>query len=136
MKKPFSLAVAVMCFALVLSVMALPVMLRATVKAAGTGVAMDKRSREEPRSLIGQVQGSQGRPLADAVVYLKNTKTLAVKTFITERNGDYRFPALSTNVDYEVHAEYKGARSDTKTLSSFDSRKQAIIHLKINTDKY
>jgi hypothetical protein len=30
-----------------------------------------------------------------------------------------------------VHAEFKSARSDTKTLSSFDSRKEAIINLKI-----
>jgi hypothetical protein len=90
-----------------------------------------QRSREELRTLIGRVHGSQERPLADAVVYLKNTKTLVVKTYITEANGTYRFPALSTNVDYEVHAEYKGARSDTKTLSSFDSRKEAIINLKI-----
>jgi len=42
---------------------------------------------------------------------------------------------LAPNVDYEVHAEYKGARSDTKTLSSFDSRKEAIINLKINGNK-
>jgi hypothetical protein len=130
MKKPFTLAMAVTCFAF-----ALPVVLCATATAAGTTLESDKRSREEPRSLIGQVHGTQGRPLADAVVYLKNTKTLAVKTFITETNGAYRFPALSPSVDYEVHAEYKGARSDTKTLSSFDGRKQAIIHLKINTDQ-
>ena len=91
-----------------------------------------QKSREELRTLIGHVRSSQDQPLADAVVYLKNTKNLVVKTYITEQNGAYRFPALSTTVDYEVHAEYKGARSDTKTLSSFDSRKEAIINLKIN----
>ena len=90
-----------------------------------------QRSREDLRTLVGHVHGTQETPLADAVVYLKNTKTLVVKTYITEQNGAYRFPALSTNVDYEVHAEFKGARSDTKTLSSFDSRKEAIINLKI-----
>lgn len=91
-----------------------------------------QRSREELRTLKGQVHGSDGALLPDAVVYLKNTKTLVVKTYITEPNGSYRFPALSTNVDYEVHAEYKGAHSDTKTLSSFDSRKEPTINLKIN----
>ncbi|HEV2960439.1 MAG TPA: carboxypeptidase-like regulatory domain-containing protein [Candidatus Angelobacter sp.] len=94
-----------------------------------------QRSREDLRTLVGHVHGNQEKPLADAVVYLKNTKTLVVKTYITEENGTYRFPALSTNVDYEVHAEYKGAHSDTKTLSSFDSRKEAIINLKINSNK-
>jgi hypothetical protein len=36
-------------------------------------------------------------------------------------------------VDYEIYAEYEGARSDTKTLSAFDSRKQATINLKVKT---
>jgi hypothetical protein len=94
-----------------------------------------RSSHEVPRTLIGRVHSSQERPIAEAVVYLKNTKTLVVKTYITEENGAYRFPALSPNVDYEVHAEYKGARSDTKTLSSFDTRKEAIINLKINGNK-
>jgi hypothetical protein len=90
-----------------------------------------QRAREDVRTLIGHVHNSEGALLADAVVYLKNAKTLVVKTYITDPNGAYRFPALSTSVDYEVHAEFKGARSDTKTLSSFDSRKEAIINLKI-----
>src|SRR5205807_3222837 len=91
----------------------------------------NQRVREDARTLIGHVHNSQDTPLPDAVVYLKNTKTLVVKTYITDQNGAYRFPALSTSVDYEVHAEFKGAHSDTKTLSSFDSRKEAIINLKI-----
>jgi hypothetical protein len=54
-----------------------------------------------------------------------------MKTYITEQDGSYRFPALANNVDYEVYAEYQGSRSDTKTLSGFDSRRQANITLKI-----
>jgi hypothetical protein len=114
------------------------ILLFAMVLSAVSGAAVSgptQRSREELRTLIGHVHGSQDKPLADAVVYLKNTKNLVVKTYITEQNGAYRFPALSTTVDYEVHAEYKGARSDTKTLSSFDSRKEAIINLRINSNK-
>jgi hypothetical protein len=64
-------------------------------------------------------------------VYLKNSKTMAVKTFIAGQDGTYRFNALSPNVDYEVYAEHNGKKSDAKTLSSFDSRKTANIHLKI-----
>jgi hypothetical protein len=124
MNKRSILARSILCFAVVLPVVS---------SAASPELA--QRSREQLRSLIGRVHGSQEKPIADAVVYLKNTKTLVVKTYITEENGAYRFPALSPNVDYEVHAEYKGARSDTKTLSSFDSRKEAIINLKINDNK-
>src|SRR5437764_15084525 len=106
--------------------------LAVVLPAVSSAPAPLQRFREDLRTLVGHVHGPQESPLADAVVYLKNTKTLVVKTYITEQSGAYRFPALSTNVDYEVHAEYKGTRSDTKTLSSFDSRKEAIINLKIN----
>jgi hypothetical protein len=57
---------------------------------------------------------------------------MAVKTFIVGPDGTYRFPALSPNVDYQVFAEYKGSKSDTKTLSSFDSRTNAAINLKVD----
>src|SRR5581483_8424719 len=90
-------------------------------------------SDKEPqvRTLAGQVMNQDGKPLPDAIVYLKNNKTMAVKTFIAGQDGNYRFNALSPNVDYEVHAEHNGRKSDAKTLSSFDSRKTATINLKI-----
>ena len=94
------------------------------------GVALyDKEP--QVRTLTGQVMNQQDKPLAESIVYLKNTKTMAVKTFIAGADGIYRFNALSPNVDYEVYAEHNGKRSDTKTLSSFDSRKTATINLKI-----
>ncbi len=89
----------------------------------------------QTRSVSGQVLDKQDAPLPDAVVHLKNTKTLALKTFITDSGGNYRFSGLSPNVDYELHAELKGRRSSTKTLSSFDSRKDVTIHLRIDTGK-
>jgi Carboxypeptidase regulatory-like domain len=90
-----------------------------------------QRGGQESRTLVGHVVDRQEAPVAKAIVYLKNTKTLAIKTYISEQDGSYRFPALATNVDYEVYAEYQGARSDSKTLSGFDSRKQANITLKL-----
>lgn len=83
------------------------------------------------RSLQGQVMDNRDAPVGGAVVYLKNTKTLSVKTFIADKDGNYRFNALSPNVDYDVYAESNGKKSDTKTLSSFDTRKAAYINLKI-----
>jgi hypothetical protein len=74
----------------------------------------------------------QDTPLSDAVVYLANTRTRAVKTFIVGQDGIYRFPALSPNVDYEVYAQYNGRKSDTKTVSQFDTRPQLNINLRID----
>jgi hypothetical protein len=85
------------------------------------------------RTLQGQVVKGGDVPIPGAVVYLKNTKTLAIRTFISDGSGNYRFTSLSPNVDYEVYAEFQGNKSDTKTLSAFDSRSTATINLKINT---
>ena len=86
---------------------------------------------ETLRTLQGEVMADTEAPLPGAVVYLKNTKTMSVRSFVSDDKGNYRFTSLSPNVDYEVHAEYNGKQSDTKTLSSFDSRKVASINLKI-----
>ena len=86
------------------------------------------------RTLQGQVMKSSEAPLPGAVVYLKNTKTMSVRSFVADNAGNYRFTSLSPNVDYEIYAEYKGAKSDTKTLSSFDTRATATINLKIHAE--
>lgn len=85
------------------------------------------------RTLQGQVMQDSDQPLPGAIVYLKNTKTLAVRSFTSDEKGNYRFPSLSPNVDYEVYAAHGGNKSDTKTLSAFDSRPVATINLKVNT---
>lgn len=84
------------------------------------------------RSVEGTVSDPEGRPVEGAVVHLKNTKTLQIRSFITRREGTYSFHGLSTNVDYELRAEREGAVSDTRTLSVFDPRRKAVVNLKLN----
>jgi hypothetical protein len=84
------------------------------------------------RLLQGQVLNRSDKPVPDAIIYLKNTRTLVVKTYIAGQDGGYRFPALSPNVDYQIYAEHAGKRSGIKTLSAFDSRREARINLKID----
>lgn len=90
---------------------------------------------QQTRSLNGTVRDKNDAVLANAIVYLKNMRTLAVKTYISGNDGVYRFNGLSPNADYEVYAEFNGARSDTKTVSSFDGRKSITYNLKIDTAK-
>jgi hypothetical protein len=94
-----------------------------------------KSARITSRVLTGTVSDKSDKPVAEAVVYLKNTKTLMVKTYIAQNDGTYRFPELSPNVDYDVYAEKDGQKSKTKTLSQFDDRDKANINLQINTAK-
>jgi len=89
------------------------------------------KNEPETRTLTGQVTDKADAPVSGAVVYLQNARTQQVKTFITDDKGNYRFSFLSPNVDYQVRAEYQGHKSDTKTLSSFDSRSNVVMHLKI-----
>jgi Carboxypeptidase regulatory-like domain len=93
----------------------------------------DKKDRTTGRLLFGKVLDPQDNPLPDAVVYLTNTRNRAVKTYIVGPDGTYRFPALSTATDYEVYAQYKGKKSDTKSVSQFDDRSQVYLDLKIDT---
>jgi Carboxypeptidase regulatory-like domain len=83
------------------------------------------------RSVEGKVYGTQEAPLASAVVYLQDSKTNNIKSFISTQDGSYRFGQLSTNIDYQLWAEYKGKKSDKKNISSFNSKKQLVIDLHI-----
>jgi hypothetical protein len=93
----------------------------------------DKKDKAVGRLLFGKVLDPQDNPLADAVVYLTNTRTRAVKTYIVGADGTFRFPALSTAIDYEVYAQYKGKKSAAKSVSQFDDRSQVYIDLKVDT---
>jgi Carboxypeptidase regulatory-like domain len=84
------------------------------------------------RSVQGAVTSPDESSAVGAVVQLKNMKTLQVRSFITKEDGTYHFFELSPDVDYELKADFQGASSGAKTLSSFDSRKKAVINLKLN----
>jgi hypothetical protein len=103
---------------------------------APAGFAQGKKKAEsQERSVQGAVTSADDQVVVGAVVQLKNTKTLQIRSFITKEDGTYYFHGLSPDVDYELKAESQGAASGAKTLSSFDSRKQAIINLKLNPKK-
>ncbi len=108
-----------------------------TIPMGGSGSSDTNRKapRSTSRTLTGTVMDKADQPISQAVVYLKNTKTLAMKTYIAQKDGSYRFPELSPNVDYEIYAEKNGKKSNTKTLSQFDDRPNPTINLQIKSDK-
>jgi hypothetical protein len=89
--------------------------------------------KDKTRLLTGKVLDSGDSPLPNAVVYLTNTHTRSVKTYIVGPDGAFRFPALQPTLDYEVYAQYNTRKSGTKTVSQFDDRTQVYISLKIDT---
>jgi len=96
----------------------------------------DKKEKEEAtRSVSGTVRGPNDQAVEGAVVQVKDTRTLRVRSYITKADGNYFFHGLGKNVDYELKAEFKGAASDKKTLSVYDSRQNAVINLQLEESK-
>ena len=87
------------------------------------------------RVVQGRVMDKSDGLLQGAVVYLKDGHSLAVKSFISNEQGTYRFGQLAQNTDYEIWAERDGKKSQVKTISSFDSKNQIYIDLRIDTGK-
>jgi len=98
-------------------------------------MAQDKKREAQLRTVHGTVVDKEENELPGGVVYLKNSKTLTVRTYIAEEKGEYRFSGLDPNVDYEIHAEKEGMTSTKRTISSFDSRKQIVVNLKVDKKK-
>lgn len=87
------------------------------------------------RTVRGTVTNRDDSPVATGVVYLKDMRTLSVKTHISDDAGNYRFSGLDPNVDYEIHAEYQDLASAKRTISSLDSRKDIVVNLKLDRKK-
>jgi hypothetical protein len=99
---------------------------------SASGNAFEKKDKQQGRLLSGKVLDQQDNPVVSAIVYLTNTRTHVVKTYIVGPDGTYRFPGLTT-VDYEVYAQFNNRKSDTRSVSQFDERSQVYIDLKIDT---
>lgn len=94
-----------------------------------------QKGEPELRTVHGSVIDSGENPVASAVVYLVNVKTQAVKTYIADEMGNYRFSGLDPNTDYEVHAEHGDLTSSTRTVSSFNSSRDIEVVLKLTHKK-
>ena len=84
------------------------------------------------RVVQGKVVDGANGPVKGAVVYLKDDRSLTVKSYFSDAAGGYRFGQLSQNSDYEIWAESNGKKSAVKTISSFDNKNQFYINLKID----
>ena len=103
--------------------------------AASAACGQDSKHESQLRTVRGVVSDKSENPVPTSVVFLKNVRTNTVRSYIADNEGNYRFSGLDPNVDYEVHAEKDGAKSQTRTVSSFDSRKDIVLNLKLEKRK-
>jgi hypothetical protein len=102
---------------------------------ASAGAAQGKKREAQLRTVRGVVEDKSDSAISGSVVFLKNLRTNSVRSSYTDDTGSYRFSGLDPNADYELHAEKEGAKSQTRTVSSFDSRKDIVLNLKIDKKK-
>jgi hypothetical protein len=120
--------------ALILLLIVLSMIMTAATVAMSAPIQLFGRDakKEKTRLLTGKVLDGGDNPVPNAVVYLTNTHTRAVKTYIVGPDGTFRFPALQPTLDYEVYAQFDNRKSSTKSVSQFDDRIEVYISLKVN----
>ncbi|HLH40921.1 MAG TPA: carboxypeptidase-like regulatory domain-containing protein [Bryobacteraceae bacterium] len=91
----------------------------------------EKREAATERIVQGRVTDSDDKPVNGAIVQLKDMRSLQVRSFITQNNGEYHFSGLKVDNDYQLKGDYNGMTSGWKTLSMFDTRKEPVINLKL-----
>ncbi len=91
----------------------------------------DKKDKDDAnqRTIEGLVSDAEKNPVQRAIVQLKDTRTLQIRSFVTQADGIFRFAGLRTDTDYEVKATFGDLSSASKRVSSFESRKIITVNL-------
>ena len=83
------------------------------------------------RTVSGTVLDGNSKPVSGATVFLENTKTKTIRSFDSLANGHFHFAQVDMSVDFDLWAEKNARKSATKTVSSWDDRKDFITDLKM-----
>ena len=103
--------------------------------AGGSGAAAETTKVPKLRTIEGLVCSKEGAPIQGAVVYLQDSKSLAVKSYLSDVQGHFHFRQLSMGTDYDLWAELNGKRSKTKSISQFNSKTGLNYKLKLPISK-
>ncbi|HEX5285105.1 MAG TPA: carboxypeptidase-like regulatory domain-containing protein [Bryocella sp.] len=96
-----------------------------------SGTAAETTKVPKLRTVEGMVCRDDGKPVQGAVVYLQDSKSLAVKSYLSDAQGRFHFRQLSMSADYDLWAEMNGKRSKTKSISQFNSKPDLSYKLKV-----
>ena len=93
--------------------------------------AMAEAQNLGQRSVSGDVINADSSLVSGAIVFLKNQKTKAIRSYTTAKDGRFHFAQVNMSEDFDLWAEKDGKKSPTRTVSSWDTRTNYIVELKI-----
>jgi hypothetical protein len=97
----------------------------------GLGPAMAQAQNLGQRVVTGKVVDASSAPVAGATVFLRDLKTKLIRSYTSAADGKFRFTQVNMAEDHELWAEKDGKKSATKTVSSWDTRKEFDCELKL-----
>jgi hypothetical protein len=98
---------------------------------ARIGAKQPKADPKTDRTIRGVVRNDNEDLVAGAVVTLENKNTKSVIKSVSGTDGGFLFDGLKKGIDYSIKAEYKGAATTPRTISSLDSRQKLYLELKL-----
>jgi hypothetical protein len=90
-----------------------------------------KEKKVTLKTVTGQVLDPSDNGIDGATVTLKDLQTGKTLAVYTRDGGHYQFSDLKLNHDYELQANHKGVTSDTRQVSSVDTRTRLVVNLVI-----
>jgi hypothetical protein len=103
------------------------------IVAAVTGI---NHSQASPlRTIHGIVVDAKGEAVSASIVYLHDERTNAVRTYVTDLHGRFRFSGISDYADYRIHAEHEGLMSAVRRIPAHSTSKLINLDLKVDRKK-
>ena len=96
-----------------------------------SGLAAKKNKAPTTKTVTGQVQDPAEKTLGGAEVTLKDLQTGKTLAIYADENGQYQFTDLDPHHDFEIQAKFKGVASETRQVSTIDTRWKVVINLTI-----
>jgi len=96
-----------------------------------SGLAAKKNKAPTTKTVTGQVQDPAEKTIGGAEVTLKDLQTGKTLAIYADENGQYQFTDLDPHHDFEIQAKFKGVASETRQVTSFDTRWKVVINLTI-----
>ena len=95
--------------------------------------AQDSKKGDLPTRMVqGTVVDGKENVVSGAIVQLKDARSLQVRSFIALEDGKYHFTGLKVDNDYELKADHGCMTSGWRRLSTFDTRKEPVMNLKLD----